>query len=59
MPTRERPRQLTLFAMTLWIAVCAIYCLNLKIVAIDQRENIVILWKEFVRWNPAADLLSR
>lgn len=55
----ERPRQLTLIHMVLWVAVCSVLCLNLKIVAIDQRENVVIIWKELLRWNPADVLPSR
>ena len=45
---KKRP-QITLGVLMLWVLVCSAYCWNLKIVMIDQRENIDIIWKEFMR----------
>lgn len=39
-------RQFTLGVLMLWVLVSGVYCWNLKIVMIDQRENIDIIWKE-------------
>lgn len=41
--------RLTLGVMMLWVAVCAVLCWNLKIVAVDQRENVEIIWREWTR----------
>ena len=53
MPTKTEPtRQLTLLHMVLFVACCAALCQNLKIIAIDQRQNVEIIWREIWARNP-------
>lgn len=43
-------KQITLGVMMLWVLVCATYCWNLKIVAVDQRDNVKLIWEDLSRW---------
>lgn len=48
----SRPKkrtQITLGVLMLFVACCAACCWNLKIVAVDQRENVELIWKEWLR----------
>lgn len=49
----SHPNQLSLGVLVLWVAVCAVYCLNLKIL-VDHRDSIALIWEQFLRCEPAA-----
>jgi hypothetical protein len=45
--TMRHRSQLTVGVMMLWIACCAVGCWNLKILAVDLREDVVHIWKDW------------
>lgn len=49
MPRPKKRTQITLSVLMLWVLVASVYCWNLRIVAVDQRENVELIWKEWTR----------
>lgn len=33
----------------LWVLVCAVYCYNLKLVAVDHRDDVIRIWENLLR----------
>lgn len=48
MPTRAKPRQLTLLHMILWVACAAVLCRNLQILA-DHQQDLTAIWENLIR----------
>jgi hypothetical protein len=52
MPAIRRPR-LTLGVLMLWVAVVTVALVNLRIVAIDHRDDVRAIWDQIIGRPPA------